>query len=195
MGKADLHIHTTYSRDGTASVREVLASAAEAGLDVIAITDHNEICGGLEARQLAGEYGLEVIPGVEVSTSDGHLVAPFVEEPIPARLSLVETLLAVGEQGGIGIAAHPKHPVPNSLSLEKIAEALEHPGAGKILQGIEVCNMNPSHSMFNKHSEKAAESLPLARIASSDAHMASMVGAAVTHFDGHTPDDLRAPRY
>jgi hypothetical protein len=191
MGKADLHIHTTYSRDGTASVREVLESAAEAGLDVIAITDHNDVRGGSEACQLAGEYGLQVIPGVEVSTSDRHLVALFVESPIPARLSLVETLLAVGEQGGIGIAAHPDHPVPNSLPRETLLEALEHPGAGKILRGFEVCNMNPSHSMFNKRSEKAAGSLPLARIASSDAHMASMVGAAVTHFDGHTPADLR----
>jgi predicted metal-dependent phosphoesterase TrpH len=51
--------------------------------------------------------------------------------------------------------------------------------------------MNPTHSIFNQRSEQAAASLPLARIASSDAHLAAMVGAGVTHFDGHTPIDLR----
>jgi hypothetical protein len=191
MGKADLHIHTTYSFDGTASVIEVLESAARAGLDVIAITDHNEVRGGLEAQELAGEYGLQVIPGAEISTRDGHLLALFIEEAIPARLSLVETLLEVGEQGGMAIAPHPEHPVPNSLPLGTILEALQHPLARRFLQGIEVCNMNPTHSIFNKRSEKAAASLPLARIASSDAHLADMVGAGVTHFDGHTPEDLR----
>jgi len=191
MGKADLHIHTTHSFDGTASVREVLESAAQAGLDVIAITDHNEIRAGLEARELASEYDLQVIPGAEVSTREGHLVALFVEQPIPAGLSLVETLLRVGEQGGIGIAAHPNHPVPNSLPVRAILEALEHPLACKFLCGIEVCNMNPTHSIFNKRSEKAAASLPLARIASSDSHLAAMVGAGVTRFDGHTTADLR----
>ena len=191
MGKADLHIHTTYSFDGTASLREVLSSAEQAGLDVIAITDHNEIRGGLEAQGLAAAYPLQVIPGVEISTREGHLVALFVERAIPAGLSLVETLLRVADQGGIGIAAHPDHPVSNSLSLRSIQAALEHPLAGQVLSGIEVCNMNPTHSLFNKRSARAAASLPLALIASSDAHLADMVGAGVTHFDGHTPADLR----
>ena len=191
MGKADLHIHTLHSFDGTASVREVLESAAGAGLDVIAITDHDETRGGPEAGQLASEYGLEVIPGVEVSTHEGHLVALFVETAITPGLSLVETLLEVGEQGGIAIAPHPNHPVPNSLPLRTIQEALEHPLAGKFLHGIEACNMNPTHSLFNKRSAQAAASLPLARIGSSDAHLADMVGAGVTHFEGHTSSDLR----
>ena len=137
MGKADTHIHTIHSFDGTASVREVLQSAAQARLDVIAITDHNEVRAGLEARELAGEYGLQVIPGAEISTREGHLVALFIEQPIPARLSLVETLLRVGEQGGMAIAAHPDHPVPSSLPLRTIIEALEHPLACRFLRGME----------------------------------------------------------
>lgn len=191
MGKADLHIHTTYSFDGTASLGEVLRSAAGAGLDVIAITDHNEIRGGLEAQELATQYNLHVIPGIEVSTREGHLVALFVERAIPAGLSLVETLGMVAEQGGIGIAAHPDQPASNSLSLRSIQAALEHPLAGQVLSGIEVCNMNPTHSLFNKRSARAAASLSLARIGSSDAHLADMVGAGLTRFNGHTPADLR----
>jgi predicted metal-dependent phosphoesterase TrpH len=51
--------------------------------------------------------------------------------------------------------------------------------------------MNPSHSPFNPRSQKAAAALPLAQIASSDAHIASMIGAAVTHFEGGSVRDLR----
>jgi predicted metal-dependent phosphoesterase TrpH len=75
MSKADLHIHTIYSTDGTASVREALEGAVRAGLDVIAITDHDEVRGSLEARAISNEYGVKVIPGAEVSTSEGHLKA------------------------------------------------------------------------------------------------------------------------
>jgi predicted metal-dependent phosphoesterase TrpH len=191
MGKADLHIHTTYSMDGTASASEVFEGAVRAGLDVIAVTDHNEVRGSLEARDLCIRYGVEVIPGVEVSTRDGHLVALFIEKNIPAGLSAIDTLLRIHEMGGLAIAVHPHQPVPNSITLQNIQRALENPLAREALLGIEVCNMNPSHSPFNLRSRQIADTLPLAHIASSDAHLASMVGAAITHFEGSTAQDLR----
>ena len=191
MSKADLHIHTTYSFDGTASVREALESAVRAGLDVIAITDHDEVCGSLEARAISAEYGIQVIPGAEVSTNEGHLVVLFIEKNIPPGMSLIDTLIAVREMGGMAIAAHPDHPIRNSISLQSIVKALEHPQAREALNGIEVYNMNPTHSPFNQRSQKAAAKLPLAQIASSDAHIASMIGASVTHFEGSTVRDLR----
>jgi len=191
MSKADLHIHTTYSIDGTASVRETLESAARAKLDVIAITDHDEVRGALEARAISTEYGIQVISGAEVSTSEGHLIVLFIERNIPKGMSLIDTLITVREMGGIAIVAHPDHPVPSSISLQSILKALDHPQAREALQGIEVCNMNPTHSPFNQRSQKAADTLPLAHIASSDAHIASMIGAGVTHFEGSTVRDLR----
>ena len=191
MSKADLHIHTTYSFDGTASVREVLEAAVRAGLDVIAITDHDQVRGSLEACAIAKKYGIQVIPGAEVSTSEGHLVVLFIERNIPPGMSLIDTLIAVREMGGMAIAAHPDQPIPNSIPLNSIIKALEHPQAREALYGIETCNMNASHSSFNPRSQKAAVSLPLAHIASSDAHIASMVGAGVTHFEGSTVQDLR----
>jgi predicted metal-dependent phosphoesterase TrpH len=191
MSKADLHIHTTYSFDGTASVHEALESAKHAGLDVIAITDHDEVQGSLEACAISSEYGLQVIPGAEVSTNEGHLVVLFIDRNIPPKMSLIDTLIAVRETGGLAIAPHPDQPIPNSISLKSILKALEHPQAREALCGIETCNMNASHSLFNQRSQKAADSLPLARIASSDAHMACMIGAGVTHFEGSTVQDLR----
>ena len=59
MSKADLHIHTTYSWDGMMTPAAALNAAHMAGLDVIAITDHDEIGGAFEALDLAGKYGLE----------------------------------------------------------------------------------------------------------------------------------------
>jgi predicted metal-dependent phosphoesterase TrpH len=191
MSKADLHIHTTYSTDGTASVREALESAVRAGLDVIAITDHDEVRGSLEARAISNEYGIQVIAGSEVSTKEGHLVVLFIERNIPAGMSLIDTLITVRELGGVAIVPHPDHPMPNSISLQNIVKALAHPQAREALYGIEVCNMNPSHSPFNQRSQKAADTLQLAHIASSDAHSASMIGAAVSHFEGSSVRDLR----
>ena len=69
MGLADLHLHTIYSYDGTATVPAVLRRAKEIGLDVIAITDHDEIGGALEAVKLASHYGVEVITGIEITTA------------------------------------------------------------------------------------------------------------------------------
>lgn len=191
MSKADLHIHTTYSTDGTASVREALESAARAGLDVIAITDHDEVRGSLEARAISTEYGVQVIPGTEVSTKEGHLVVLFIERTIPAGMSLIDTLIAVRELGGMAIVPHPDQTVRNSISLRDLRRALEHPQAREALHGIEVCNMNATHSPFNQRSQKAAATLSLAQIASSDAHTASMIGAGITHFEGSTTRDLR----
>src|SRR5688572_4264126 len=107
MGLADLHLHTIYSFDGTASVPSVLKQARKMRLDVIAITDHDEIAGALEAIKLASHYGVEVIPGIEITTVDGDLLALFITEKVPAGLSLTETVLRVRELGGVCIAPHP----------------------------------------------------------------------------------------
>jgi predicted metal-dependent phosphoesterase TrpH len=90
------------------------------------------------------------------------------------------------------IAAHPNHPVPGSLPLQAPDEAVDHPRAGQVLRGIEVFNMNPSHSPFNRLSQEAARRLPLAQVGASDAHLASMVGAGITRFEGSSAANLRA---
>ncbi|HRQ25006.1 MAG TPA: PHP domain-containing protein [Anaerolineales bacterium] len=107
MGLADLHLHTIHSSDGTASVTAVLRRAKEIGLDVIAITDHDEIRGSLEAMGLASHHGVEVIPGSEITTAEGDLLALNITEIVPAGLPLIETILKVRELGGVCIAPHP----------------------------------------------------------------------------------------
>src|SRR5688572_27525156 len=142
MGLADLHIHTVYSYDGTASVPAVLARAKQVGLDVIAITDHDQIIGALKAFEMAPEFGIEVIPGIEITTAEGDLLALFVTQKIKPGRWLIETILDVGESGGICIAPHPmaRGTGMKSLSAPSILRALDHPVAGRILIGIETYN-------------------------------------------------------
>ena len=78
---ADLHLHTTAS-DGNLKPREVVARAKKAGFAVIAITDHDSLDGLEEAMWAAEEYGIEVIPGLELSALDGdqeiHFLGYFI---------------------------------------------------------------------------------------------------------------------
>ncbi|MCZ2128447.1 MAG: PHP domain-containing protein [Anaerolineales bacterium] len=189
MGIADLHIHSIHSADATATVRAILKQAANIKLDVIALTDHDEIRGAFEAQQLAPKYGVEVIPGVEVSTADGHLLALFVRAAPPAGLSLTETLLLIGRQGGVAIVPHPFNGLRYSLSLNALFVALQNPAAKATVKGIEVFNF--STQGFDKVARKQALALPFAKVSSSDAHIYSTVGAGRTQFPGKTAQDLR----
>ncbi len=108
MGKADLHIHTIYS-DGSGTVEEVLRKSISEGLDIIAITDHNEIEGALKARELAERWRLnvDVIIGEEITTSDGHVVGLFLKDRIRPLLTAEATVDEIHRQGGLAVAVHP----------------------------------------------------------------------------------------
>lgn len=189
MSTADLHIHSTYSRDATTTIRAILKQASDVHLDVIAITDHDEIRGALEACKLGYEYGIQVIPGVEITTKEGHLVALFIEELPPAGKSLIETLAIIGELGGIAIAPHPFNGLPGSLNMESVVGALTNPKAKAVLKGMETHNMGTQS--FDSTAQKLSIYLPLAKIASSDAHVYWAIGAGRTEFAGETTQDLR----
>lgn len=190
MGFADLHIHSMYSPDATTTVRAVLKQAADVGLDVVAITDHDAIAGALEARELASQYNVEVVTGAEVTTRDGHVVALYVEKLPPAGMSLDETLIWIGHHGGIAIAPHPFNNLPKSLDLQSVIGVFNRPHAKGFLKGIEVYNM--ATRGFNDMVEKLSVYLPLAKTAASDAHVYWAIGIGRTQFRGSSADDLRA---
>ena len=191
MGMADLHIHTLYSFDGTATIGAVLKQAVEMGLNVIAITDHDEIRGSLEAIQQAEPYGIGVIPGSEISTAEGHLLALYIQENIPKGLSLEQTLRHVADQGGVCIAPHPGGYRFNSLKPEAIRAALQKPELARVLLGVEVFNAGLIQLSGNEVGQKLADELPLARIGSSDAHLLGMLGKGATFFRGSTTRQFR----
>lgn len=187
MGLADLHIHTIYSYDGTASVPAVLSRAKQVGLNVIAITDHDEIKGALKAFDLAPQYGIEVIPGIEITTAEGDLLALFITEAIPPGLPLIETILRVGEAGGICIAPHPmaRGAGMKSLSRPSIIRALDHPEASRVLIGIETYNATALDRESNRQAEALLVECPrVAAVGNSDAHVLQAIGSGATEFLG-----------
>ena len=189
MSLADVHIHTIYSYDATTTVRGVLKQASSVGLSVIAVTDHDEIRGAFDARELASQYNLEVIPAVEVSTKDGHLLALFVEQVPPRGLSLDETLKHIGGLGGIAVAPHPFNQLPGSLSMDNVISTLTKPELKDVLRGIEIYNMTTQP--FDEKVQKLSVYLPFAKTAGSDAHVYWAIGTGTTEFEGTGAADLR----
>ncbi|NOX60996.1 MAG: PHP domain-containing protein [Chloroflexi bacterium] len=189
MGLADLHIHSVYS-DGTATVEAILVHAsAKSGLDVIAITDHDTLEGALKARELAAHFRVDVVPGMEISTNEGHLLALFLEKPVEPGLSFIETAQQVRRYGGLPFAPHPLSRLAPSIGAHRLrALVREHP---KLLAGLEAENGALLYLGENAAAQRLRWDLGLAAIGGSDAHVLNEIGTAATLFAGNTSADLR----
>jgi predicted metal-dependent phosphoesterase TrpH len=192
MGIADLHTHTIYSYDGTATVPAVLERARNIGLNVFAITDHDEIAGSLKALELAPRYGIDVIPGIEITTAEGDLLAYNILQKVERDLSLLDTILKVGDLGGFCIAPHPMAGGfgMKSLSAYSIKKALRNSEARRILIGIETYNATAIDKMSNHYAHILGEHLGIAKLGNSDAHIVEAIGLGATEFEGQTAKDL-----
>lgn len=192
MGKADLHIHTTYSYDSSCTVPAVLDWAANiAGLDVIAITDHDVFDGALEAVDLAPHYGIQVIPGCEITTTEGHLLGLFMKKAVPAGHSLLETVLSVGEQGGLCVAAHPLARLVQSISAESLRAVLQDTDASQVLVGMETWNTGVFYQGSNQRAQQLNSELNISATGGSDSHVVWTVGFGYTEFPGCSAQDVR----
>lgn len=177
MLSVELHAHSALSYDGRDSVELLLEQAEAVGLDAIAITDHDEIAASLEAAELAPEYGLVGIPGMEVTSRAGHVLALGVEESVPSGLPFQETLEAIWGQGGIAVVPHPfqesRSGVLANISKGELAAA----------DAIEVYNSRLLTGRANRQAARFARRRGLPMTAGSDAHINEMVGQAVTLVD------------
>src|SRR5213080_1243046 len=108
LGRADLQLHSDLG-DGLSSIEEILDSAEKVGLNVIALTDHDDIRGAFELRELAARRSspVEIVTGVEVTTRSGHLLALWIEDEIPMFCSLAQALARIHKAGGLAIVPHP----------------------------------------------------------------------------------------
>jgi predicted metal-dependent phosphoesterase TrpH len=175
----ELHAHSELSYDGRDPVELLLEQAEAVGLDALAVTDHDEIEASLSAAAAAREYGLVGIPGMEVSSAAGHVLALGVEELVPAGLPFDETLEYIRDLGGIAVVPHPfqssRHGVAAHVTREQLASA----------DAIEVYNSRLLTGRANRQAERFAETHGLPKTAGSDAHIAEMVGQAVTEVDAY----------
>ena len=173
--KFDIHLHTSFSPCGEASVDEMINAALEKGLDGICITDHQTMEARLHINEGPQDKGLVVIIGMEYSTRGGDFIifGPFDE--IEQGLTAEELLYYVSEADGIAVAAHPlraERPVDPSL-FEK--------GLISVIESVNSRN-TPAE---NAGAEELLEKYDLKGIAVSDAHSPDETGKAITIF--HKP--------
>ncbi|MDI6857340.1 MAG: PHP-associated domain-containing protein [Dehalococcoidia bacterium] len=194
MGKADIHIHSAVG-DGMAGPQEILDYVeANTDLSVIAVTDHDDLTGGLKARELwaRGRYRFEVIAGIELTTLEGHLIALFLEEPVAPLRPVMETLEAVHRQGGLCIIPHPMNWLTRSISEHTIERIMLKRGTGVYFDAIQIANSGPGSNVnAGKALRLNRERYHLPEVGGSDAHFLPVIGAALTEFPGETAADLR----
>lgn len=190
-GKADLHIHSNHS-DGVASITKIMDWVQErTDLDVIAITDHNTIEGARFAKSLEPLYDFEVVVGEEISSSSGHIIGLYLEEPIPPGLSAIETVSRIGEQGGIAVIPHPfsNRGILGPFGRNALTAAINDVA----FHALEVYNSIPYLVWANRVAAKTfAFGQGIAATGGSDAHVLEGVGTGYTLFRGRTAEDLRS---
>jgi glycosyltransferase involved in cell wall biosynthesis len=176
----DLHMHTDHSPDCATPVDTLLDTAKRVGLGAIAITDHNEISGALEARERAD--GIKVIVAEEVKTADqGEVIGLFIEEKIPRGMTLQETIAEIRRQGGLVYVPHPfdrMHAVPDYEHLLDVVGDID---------AIEVFNPRVAFSAFNEEAARFAAKYRIVAGAGSDSHVVQGLGSVkirMRDFDG-----------
>jgi predicted metal-dependent phosphoesterase TrpH len=188
-----MHIHTSCN-DGTASVVEILDFVRDhTDLDVIAITDHDRLRGAQEAVDRSADYPFEIVPGVEMTTLEGHCLCLFVERPIKMWRSLQWTIGKAHEQGAIVIAPHPMSMLTRSIGRWSFERVMTNKSPEIYFDAVEI--LNPSYA--GRIAEPRVRALnqerwQLAEVGNSDAHHREGVGSAFTIFDGTTAVDYRA---
>jgi predicted metal-dependent phosphoesterase TrpH len=167
-----MHVHTKYSSDAFITPRELVIYSKRQGLDGVAITDHDTVSG---LREFSKIKNLLIIPGVEISTKQGHVLAINVNTAVKTGLSFAETIDQIHDAGGLAIVAHP------TAFLKGIAEE----GLDQDFDAMEVVNSSAVPFSFSvRKNRKMAVKLGLPQTGGSDAHCAPEVGMAYTVIDG-----------
>jgi len=176
---ADLHMHTSHSHDCATDPEALLDHCIAQGLGAVAITDHNEVSGALEAAALGKP--ITVIVGEEVKTSQGEVIGLFLQERIERGMTMDDTIAAIQDQGGLVYMPHPfdrMHTIPDPATLLRVLDSIDI---------FEVYNSRLLFDAFNDDAMRFAAKYNLIQAAGSDAHVLQGIGTALNQvpaFDG-----------
>lgn len=177
--RIDMHVHTMLSKDGHIPLGKLPKIITIKNLQGIAITDHDSAIYKRLDISSFDEAGILIIPGIEVTTSQGHLVGLWVYDDVPRRVPPEEAADEIHRQGGLVVAPHPydlSSKWVNPFSLKDRIDAIE--------------TINASSFPFwlsSRLAERAAERLNLPRLGGSDAHIPETVGDAYTEVEASNP--------
>ena len=182
MKKYDLHTHTHYSKCSNLNPKTSLKIAKKKGFNGMAVTDHHTIKGGQAVKKLNKDKDFEVIPGVEISTDAGDVLAYYVSKDIKTR-DFYEMVDEVRKQNGLIVVPHPYRVSTNpnhhfKIPFEKIKNKID---------AVECFNARMLSNSSNKKAEEVALRLNIAKTGGSDGHFFFEIGNGYTLFDS----DLR----
>ncbi len=166
--KLDLHVHTNRSSDGRTRLDELLPNIRRASLDGLAITDHNILSTDTIEDAL-------IVPGIEISSREGHIIGLGLSTPVPTGLSGDETVRSINDKGGVSIIAHPYDILRSAINpecLKTMPDAIEVINSASFL-----------HSLTWKRARTFAEKNGLPQTAGSDSHIPETIGRAFTTID------------
>lgn len=181
----ELHAHTKYSYgtkvpvEGLNTPEEIVRHAARLGIGAIAITDHDTMKGCAAAKRCASKYGIVFIPGEEITTISGHILAIGTDEPVQSGMSVEDTIDDIHDAGGIAIGDHPF-----DIKGDGIGELARHTDA------IEVFNAINMDRISNRKSLKFANIHKKPKVAGSDAHWTEMLGHGLNEMNAANVDEI-----
>lgn len=170
MVKIDLHVHSNHS-DGLNSIEEVIKEAISKDLDGIALCDHDTLEGVKEAQKIAKGYTFIIIPGIEISSKEGHILGLGITKKIRKGMSAKKTIEHIHKQKGLAIAPHPYGKYIHRSSVGDLIKELD-------FDAIEVFNSRNINE--NNKALEIANELNAVQVAGSDAHTLKTIGKAYT---------------
>ena len=184
MLRVEFHCHTIASKDSLTRPRELVEACRRKGIDRVVVTDHNTIAGARAAQKLDPEL---VIVGEEILTTRGEILAAFVAEEIPSKLTPQETIRRLKEQGAFISVSHPFDEFREGGWVEDdLLEILPH------VDAIEVYNSRCLYPRFNRAAKQFAKEHNIAGTVGSDAHAAFEVGRSLMRLDQFEgPEEMR----
>lgn len=182
--KIDLHTHTCYSFDCDTAVDKLVNAAEDAGLDAIAITDHDSISGARLAGKLTDK--LTIIPGMEISTWKGtHIIGLFLKDKIISK-DIFEVIDEIHDQGGLAVLPHPFRRSSGFMYGKDKHQLYSADEARDILSRIdlvETINLNCKKEELVDTDNFFAGHPDIPQSAGSDAHSPDMVGKAYVELE------------